>query len=259
MIKRPNRWLWGTGLIGWLIAAPAGANCSDPVAALEWYEPVMIEHFQQLQSQSSYPWGNARILDRLEGPQIFLTDAFESLSGPQKTQALTTVIQASFRTYLTAEEFAQKFSEPGYGDSPYQAIASDGRLLSAAYDGCTRFNLLTEMDRFSWYYNNQGRYLPENLSQSDLRNVGQPSWRKVNFPIAANAEQAVRLGFWRSVGYASANWWIAWVPEQGYFEVNVPENFDYQRLQRYWQVADRSYRYVVVRADGTRLGEKRFR
>lgn len=256
--------LWGVGLLSWVAAAPAEAGCAGDPGSVEWYAPVMSEHFQQLQSQQTHAWGSAQVFDRIEGDRIFLTDAFETLSGPQKVQAIQALIQFDFQTYLTAEEYEQKFSEgglgpySGIGPSPYRVIASDGRLVSAAYDGCTRNNLLTERDRFSWYYNSQGRSLPTNLPLSELRNAGQPSWRQVNFPIAAAAEQAVRSGFWQSVGYENAGWWIAWVPERGYFEIVVPENFDYGRLQRYWQVADRNYSYVVVRADGTQLGKKTF-
>ena len=43
-----------------------------------------------------------------------------------------------------------------------------------------------------------------------------------------------------------------------FYRVIVPENFNYAKLQRYWEVADPSYRYIVVREDGTRLGEKQF-
>ena len=91
-----------------------------------------------------------------------------------------------------------------------------------------------------------------------MRNAGQSSWRQVNFPIAVEAEKAVRLGFWNSVGYGSGGWWIAWVPEQGHFEVTVPKDFDYAKLQRYWQVANPSYTYVVLRDDGAQLGVKQF-
>jgi hypothetical protein len=263
MNKRSHRWswslgLWGVGLLSWVAATPAIANCAGQPGTVDWYAPVMNEHFQWLQGQPTQAWGSAQIFDRLEGDRIFLTQAFESLSGPQKAQALQTLIELDFRTYLTAAEYDQKFSESGIGPSPYSVIASDGRLVSAAYDGCTRNVLLTERDRFSWYYNSQGRSLPTNLPPSELRNAGRPSWRQVNFVITSANEQAVRLGFWQSVGYENSNWWIAWVPERGYFEINVPQGFDYGRLQRYWQVADRGYRYVVVRADGTKLGEKTF-
>jgi hypothetical protein len=116
---------------------------------------------------------------------------------------------------------------------------------------------LTEAARYGWYYKARERNL--SIPFEHLRNVGEPEWRQVNFPITRFAEDAVRIQFWDSVTFKNADgWWIAWVPENGYFEINVPENFDYGRLQRYWQVADPSYRYVVVRADGTTLGKKQF-
>lgn len=239
--------------MGWVVAAPAWANCAGQPGSLAWYEPVMSAHLQRIQSQPTHSWSTAQIVDRLEGDRIFLTEAFESLSGPQKSQAINDLLEINFETEVTAEQLATVDGPP-----PYKVVAHDGRLLSAPYDGCTRNTLLTEQSRFSWYYNEQGRYLPPNLPPSELRNAGQPSWRQIRFPIGATAEKQVRLGFWQSVGYQNANWWIAWVPERGYFEVNVPVNFDYDRLQRYWRVADRNYRYAVVRADGTRLGEKRF-
>ncbi|MEO1353353.1 MAG: hypothetical protein AAFW84_32095 [Cyanobacteria bacterium J06635_15] len=96
------------------------------------------------------------------------------------------------------------------------------------------------------------------MTESQLRNAGYPSWRQVNFPIDPATEQAVRLGFWNSVGYEQSHWWIAWVPEHGYFEINVPENYDAERLEQYWQVADRNYRYVVLSRDGSQLAEKLF-
>ncbi|MEO0759904.1 MAG: phosphoribosylaminoimidazolesuccinocarboxamide synthase [Cyanobacteria bacterium J06648_16] len=248
----------GLGLLGWGVAvAPAIANCAGTVGSYEWHQPVLAEHFQQIQARETYPWGTARVYDRLEDRRILLTDAFETLDGPDKRSAIATLLNFDFQDYLTPEEYEQKFTEPGIGPSPYPVVASDGRLVSAAYDGCTRFTLLTERDRFSWYYNDQGRGQPYNLPDELLRNVGA-EWRVNNFPITAAAERSVRLGFWNSVGYENRDWWIAWVPEHGYFEVNVPENFDDDRLQRYWQVADRDYRYVVVRADGTTLGKKQF-
>ncbi|MGI8932652.1 phosphoribosylaminoimidazolesuccinocarboxamide synthase [Leptolyngbya sp. BC1307] len=253
MGKRSPQWLWGIGLMSWVVVTPAWANCAGQPGSVAWYEPVMSEHLQRLQSQPTHSWGSAQILDRMEGDRILLTEAFETLSGPQKNQALKDLIEIDFEAEVTEEQLATVD-----GPSPYQVIGHDGRLLSAPYDGCTRDTLLTEQSRFSWYYNNQGRYLPQNLPASELRNAGQPSWRQVNFPIETAAEKSVRLRFWQSVGYQNTDWWIAWVPERGYFEVNVPVNFDYGRLQRYWPVADRNYRYVVVRADGTRLGEKRF-
>lgn len=260
-IRQKKRWQWTVFLLGWMVTAtPASANCSDRSGSLEWYEPAMSQHLQQLQSQQDPLWGSEPVFDRIEGRQILLTSRFDALSGAQKTAAINAVTTLDFRDYLTPESYEQKFVPPGnegIGTFPYNVIASDGRGVSVVYDGCTRFELLTERDRFDYYFNRQfGSYTSS--SEGLIRNAGEPDWRQVNFSIEPAAEKAVRLGFWNSVGYDSEDWWIAWVPELGNFEVNVPENFNYAKLQRYWEVADPSYRYIVVREDGTRLGEKQF-
>lgn len=267
-MMRNNRYgLWGLVMgpvvigSGAIAPMPAFANCNDRPASTAWYEPAMSEHFQQLQTQQNPPWGDSAVFDRVEGDQILLTDNFERLSGAQKTAAIEAVSTLDLQDYLTPEVFEQKLVPPGsdgLGTFPYGAVASDGRVVSAIYDGCTRLTLLTERDRFNYYFNRRSSEFSDS-SQGLIRNAGEPRWRQVNFPIDADAELAVRLGFWDAVGYANTDWWIAWVPELGKFEVNVPENFDYARLQRYWQVADQRYDYVVVRMDGTRLGEKQFR
>ncbi len=247
-------------VISWLAQlAPAQANCADSVGNVEWHRPTMTAHFQYLQNQATYPWGDARVYDRMENGQVFLTEAFDRLNGEHKQEVLRTLFFFDSRDYLTEAEYEERFNLPGSGGlSPYTAIAHDGRLLRGVYDGCTVFILLTERQRFSWAYLSQGRSQPYNLPDSLLRNAGQPNWRQVNFPIGAIAEKRVRLSFWNTIGYEHSNWWIAWVPETGHFEINVPENFDPRLLEQYWQVADQNYRYTVIHNDGTWLENKQF-
>ena len=256
----------GSGALLWAISSvPAFANCSTPVGSVDWYQPAMDSHFEQFQSSSTHPWGNTQVVDRFIDETFFLTAEFETLEAEAKGQVLDGLLSFNMDDYLTPEEIEYKYSNEGMsegiGTPPFEIVASDGREISSVYDGCTRFTLLTELDRFEWYYNTEGSN-PETSSEGPLRNAGQPSWRQVNFPIEASVEKSVRLGFWNSVcyvmDYTDYGWWIAWVPEHGYFEVNVPKNFDYSRLQRYWEVADRDYDYVVVRADGEELGRKQF-
>lgn len=256
-----------TSLLTWsLPIAPALANCSDRPASLEWFGPVMSEHFQRLQSPSSTPLRNASVLDRIEGRQIHLTPEFDTLTGTAKREVIDSLLAIDFEDYLTAEELEAKVTSPGnagIGTWPYDVVTADGRRILEVYDGCTQRTLLTEHDRFGLYYTRYYNEVGRDTSQGHLRNAGTPSWRQVNFPIEATTELLVRTGFWNVIGYEHSIgfedlWWIAWVPEQGYFEVNVPENFDYDLLQRYWEVADRDYTYVVVREDGTQLGIKQF-
>ena len=149
--------------------------------------------------------------------------------------------------------------------SPYQVYANDGQLISAPYDGCTRMTLLTERDRFSYYYHTlifRGR-IPKgqkSVTPEMLRNAGQPFWRSVRFPISDAEEQSTRLRFWEAVGYdrAKKGWWIAWIPEQGHFEINLPLKDGGDRLEKFWTVAPRKYKYAVVTADGTLIQTRQF-
>lgn len=254
-----------TSLFG-LLVAPVLANCNDRPASVEWFGPVMAEHFETLQSPASALAENASVLERIEGRQIHLTPEFDTLTGAAKREVIDSLLAIDFEDYLTAEELESKVTSPGnagIGTWPYDIVTADGRRVLEVYDGCTQRTLLTERDRFDLYYTRYYNEVGRNTSQGHLRNAGTPSWRQVNFPIEAATELLVRTHFWNLIGYERSTgfgglWWIAWVPEQGHFEVNVPENFDYDLLQRYWEVADRDYTYVVVREDGTQLGVKQF-
>jgi hypothetical protein len=229
------------------------ANCADSISPIEEVQPAMERYWQQLQQRTDYPWGKARPYGELSGNRITLTPEFDRLSGSQKQQVLSLLKLDTWPTeLLTPEE--QTTLKAKYGEfipaamSPYEVFASDGRAVSLPYSGCDRFTLLTEKARYSWYYN-------RGIAPDTLRNAGQPSWRQVRFPISVAQEKAVRLKFWKAVGYQYGGW-IAWVPEHGYFEINVPNadrDRNLRRLQRFWQVASPNYRYVVVDSDGTLL------
>ena len=240
-----------------LVTAPAFANCADTVGSLEYFQPAMERLWQQLQTQTDYPWGDARPYSELTGDRIVLTFAFDTLDGNQKDQVINLLHgpdNGGLYSLLSPEEQAR----PGLGAlPPYRIFTHDGRLVYAAYDGCTPVQMLTERDRYNYYYN----ALPYNsdtgvrASFEDLRNAGQPFWRKVEFPISAEEERSVRLSFWNAVGYAKVrqDWWIAWVPEAGYFEINVPKDYDPAELERFWRVSTIQYPYRIVATDGTEL------
>ncbi|MBD2090865.1 hypothetical protein H6F67_13495 [Microcoleus sp. FACHB-1515] len=216
------------------------ANCAGEPPD-EVVVPLVQQRWQELQRMQTYPWGTARVYDRLDVDrrQVWFNANFNQLRGTQKQQAI---------------EMLQ------LGSSPFRAYASDGRLLSARYDGCTRFDTLTERARYGYYFNEIGRSLPSNTPRDQLRNVGRPAWRQVRYPITAATERSVRTLFWNRMGYAQANsgMWIAWVPEQGYFEINVPNGYNVQQLSRFWGAAPRQYRYIVVQTDGTTVFDANF-
>ncbi len=220
-------------------APPAQANCPGSGPSLEEAQPRVQQRWEELQGMETYPWGKARVYERLQGNRITLAPSFDRLRDSQKQEALNLLRLSNY---------------------PHSVYASDGRLLSALYDGCTRFDMLTERARYGWYFNSIGRSLPDNLPREALRNAGTPSWRLVRVPISKTQEQSVRNLFWSRMGYSQANsgMWIAWVPEHGYFEVNVPNGYNVQQLGQFWRLAPRNYRYIVLSTDGTLLLDANF-
>jgi hypothetical protein len=243
------------------IATPSvvSANCSEVFASLEQVQPAMELYFPKLKAQTDYPWGKVQPYDKIEGDRITLTTAFDGLTASQKIEALE-LLKVDYnwpKELLTPErQEAIKKNYSGYFPAmmtPYQVFSSDRRLVSAAYDGCTRSTILTEAERYRWYYNS----LPSGASFADLRNAGKPNWRQVKHSISPQEERTVRLKFWQAVGYNQTQvYWIAWVPERGHFEINVSEEASYQKiLKRFQRVAPSKYRYVIVSDRGNVLSK----
>ncbi len=226
-----------------LVATKVQANCADSVANLELVQPAMERYFQQLQQKTQFPWGKVQPYGKLSGDRISLTPQFDSLTGTQKKQVLDLLrldYNSNWFSLLNEQEQAAALKNPGIGAlSPYLVFTSDDRLVSYPYDGCTRLTLLTEFNRYQMYWYS--------------RSVD----RQIRFPISPAQEKAVKTKFWQTVGYKQEDLqWIAWVPERGYFEINVYNNAinRYQRrLNKFWQVAPRKYRYVVLDQNGNLL------
>jgi hypothetical protein len=269
-VKATKAMLWNCKSLLWsgttaialslmIAAPPALANCNDYVGRVEYWQSPMQRHWQQLQQRTSYPWGQARPYGEISGDRINLTADFDRLNGAQKQQVLSLLLNPDWQQIVTLEEQQAGIEQGTIGALPYAVYASDGRLVSAVYDGCTRTTMLTERARYSWYYNSIGRSLPANLNPEALRNAGRPSWRQIGRVISATAERSMRTRFWNSVGYhqAANGFWIAWVPESGYFEINVPPGNDARQLP-FWRVAPREYNYRVISTDGSYVTEGNF-
>jgi hypothetical protein len=66
-------------------------------------------------------------------------------------------------------------------------------------------------------------------------------------------QEEIKKLFWSTVGYDLAgDYWIAWVPESGHFEINVPHLNHDPVLNKFWAVAPNYYRYIVI-DKGTRV------
>lgn len=212
---------------------PAQANCAGYGRPPEQVNLEVRQRANQLKNDTNEFFGQ-KMIDVVGDRRITLTPAFDPFTGPAKRQILNT---------LKLE------------GSTYEVYTADGRLVSAQYDGCTRTHLLTERDRYSWYLTRPPVQMPLPMLRDALRNPGQPSWRKVNQSIHPEAERRARVKFWETVGYdkAKQGWWIAWVPEGGYFEVTVRNADGLTQLKPYLANAFRQYRYVVLASDGTPL------
>ncbi len=115
-----------------LIAKPALADCPGSGRPTEEVNQMVLQRLNSIKDDRSYFFGQP-ILDSIEGNRLVLTPAFDRFTGPDKQQILNTL---------------------QLDGSSYGVYTADGRLLSAQYDGCTfRQALLTERDRYSWYFN----------------------------------------------------------------------------------------------------------
>ena len=222
-----------------LTAKPAFANCPGYGRPIEAANQAVLQRWNSIKDDRSYFFGQ-EILGAIEGNRLILTPAFDRFSGPEKKQVLGTL--------------------PLDGSS-YAVYTADGRLLSAQYDGCTpRQPLLTERDRYSWYFNRPPVDLPRAELSEALRNAGQPSWRNVTVSISAQQERQIRNQFWQTVGYSqySHGWWIGWVPEGGYFEITVANADSLALANSFINRAPQNYRYVVIAKDGTPFSDTRY-
>jgi hypothetical protein len=236
-----------------MAAQPGLANCNDVIAPVEEVQADMEARWNQVQSRESYPWGDLQPYGTLEGDRITMTADFDQLPGYEKQRALDAIFRPDLLDLTTAEwqDLLDGYYIGAGMGSPYEAYDSDGRLLGVSYDGCTRYTLLTERSRYGWFFNVRFRY--PGMTVEGLRNTGQPFWREVNTSISEADEFATRYAFWQAVEFPHYNegWWIAWVPEQGAFEVNLPVDYDPEMLDRVLNNLPTIYPYRVITTDGT--------
>ena len=262
MLARPLAWaLVASPMLSLSATSPVLANCPDSVGNFSYYEPAVGRLWEKLQTQTDYPWGSERPYGELNRDRITLTPEFDTLAGSEKDQVIDQLRlgyeEASLDEFLSPQERARSRSGTF---PPYTVYTHDGRLLQSPYDGCTLMRTLTERDRYVWQYSRLPYDLETNrqVSPEALRNAGNPHWRTVRVSISPADELALRLSFWNAVGYdkAEQNWWIAWVPEQGHFEINVAEEYSPTDLEKFWQVADEQYSYIVLTDKGSFLSER---
>lgn len=207
---------------------------------------VMMEHPALQRAMQTYfeklkqsPWEKVFPFDRIEGERIYLSSQFDKLSGHQKKQVLSLLLldygEFSPLLKLLKPTEEQTVRQKQGSMLPYWVYTADGRVVSVPYNACNRMTVLTEYER------------------SRLAFLGLKVPRTQRYPMSRWQQEYVKKLFWSSVGYENAgDYWIAWVPEKGHFEVDVPSRNHNQTLEPFWNVAPNYYRYMVVDR-GTRL------
>lgn len=224
-----------TGLLCWSGLQLTAQACDERFVPGDMLAPVMQKYFQKLQSTA---WEGVYPFDRMQGQAIYLSEDFDTLNARQKRHVLSLLLldygaYQPFLSLLNPQQRRQISSQQG-SMLPYTVYAADGRVVSLAYNACNRLTLLTEYER------------------SRLSFLGVESERTQRYPMSRWQQEEVKKVFWNTLGYDKAgSYWLAWVPEQGYFEINVPDA-EHKALQAFWSKAPNYYRYLVV-ADGTRL------
>lgn len=219
-----------TALTGLGLCAGSGLACDEKILDQSLLQPAMQRYFTKL---SRSRWEGVKPFGRLEGQRIYMSPAFDRLDSQQKKNVLSLLL-LDYGEYkpliqLMPSRNRQRLARLGGAMSPYQVYTHDGRLVSIPYNGCKRMTLLTEYER----------------SKMGFLGLNQP--RVQRYPMSRWQEEQVKKIFWQQVGYQRAgDYWIAWVPESGHFEIDVPSLNHGQVLQGFLRSAPRFYRYVVV-------------
>ena len=218
---------------------PAYSNCLEIMTDVNVLKAPMERLLQKVKDEKGYNF-------TLKKNIITLTPEFDKLTGKQKMEILSMLNLAGqtkdWGDFLTPEE-KKSMDAKGeliYAGIPFDVYASDGRPVLMVYDTCNTFTLFTEYDRHQMLF----------------RLHEMP--RKIKFPLSAKKENVVKRKFWEIAGYKNeGDYWISWVPELGYFEIDIPsaKELNGKFMTRFKKIAPKGYKYVVLDSTGTTLSE----
>jgi len=246
------------------LITPVRSNCVDDISDPDFATPLFKRWFDQLKSRQSFPWGTVNPYDRFRDGRVYFNSDFDTLTVHQRMEVFDLLhLDLGGKTWYQLVQYYLPNRELEGIDPvrigarhPFAVYGSDGRLLSPVYDGCTRMLTLTERARFQWY-SLRGEVPPRHQNTVN-RNTGYPSWRKVRYPITPQHELGVRQSFWRQIGWSYEReyrgWWIAWVPEHGWFEINIPSSSELPLLRkRFLNRPPQGWKFVVTDQSGIRF------
>lgn len=208
-------------------ATAAQAACESQFINHAPLKSAFQQYFEKLKAQK---WEGVEAFSHISYQKIYMKPAFDKLKAEAKRRVLSLLL-LDYGEYTQLLPLLDAGSLKSLNGSmfPYAVYTADGRILSAAYNPCNRLITLTEYER------------------SRLPFLGVNIQRVQRFPLSPEIQEDIEKRFWKAVGYDNAgDYWIEWVPEAGYFEIDVPSRNHNALLQDFWKSVPRAYRYLVV-------------
>ncbi len=216
---------WSALLIFCAWPASAYGACESVFLNTPETRQIYTRYFNQLKAKK---WENIYAFSRFNPTGIYMTRAFDRIDA-EKKRSLLALLLLDYGEYTQLAPLLPRIKKMEGSMFPYSVYGADGRILSVPYNPCNRLITLTEYER------------------SRLQFLGIKSVRRNIYPLSTQRVEAVKKIFWNSVGYEkSGDYWIAWVPERGYFEINVPSLNHEKVLADFWKKAPSRYKYAVL-------------
>ncbi len=214
----------------WFGLQSAVLACDETLLDRTLFDRAMKTYLSKLKQNS---WEGVKPFGQLKGDRIYLTTAFNQLSATKKRRVLSLLLldygEYSPLIHLMNPKYRFQTSKQTGSMLPYWVYTSEGRVVSLPYNACNRMTVLTEYER------------------SRLSFLGLKLKRVQRYPMSRWQQENIKKLFWNAVGYEQAgDYWIAWVPEKGRFEIDVPSKNHAQILNDFWKVAPQYYRYDVI-------------
>ncbi|MDB5100413.1 MAG: hypothetical protein JWM80_4834 [Cyanobacteria bacterium RYN_339] len=218
------------------LAAPAYANCPE-----EYVETREVAPFFAKAVAAMKLGPNGKFFDRLDGELLYVTPAFEALPGPRQANLAREASQALWTAIPTAD--VERIIGTGHVAHSVKVADHLGRWLYVNTPCWGDFTTLTEHQRF--------------VAMFSFGSDDERGFRTQTHPLPKRIDlRAMRRNFGRKVGLG-AGYYLGWVPEGGFFELDVPRASDAKRVKAFLPSAPRGYRYDVRLNDGTLLVTER--
>lgn len=210
-------------------AQVAWANCSERCIPLEEVDALQAQAIAKHQEGPERDWlaGYAKGVVRT-------TEAFAALPPAQRRILLGTWAYAYHEAMSPAQRESER--ENSYIGSPIEVRDHLGRFSHASTACHGDFTALTEHQR--------------HVQGFSLWTISE---RTHTHPLPARIRMAtVKQRFHRVMSWRPA-YFIAWVPEGGFFEINLEREAELAKLRAFWPVAPRGVRYEVLLNEGRRI------